>query len=140
MDTLDKSDREKEIDAIVNSFSSKKKWKNEIDSKISKWFDDYEKELEDYEFIYNIKEFNKIKIGGYIRYFNLNEEFRWGGILLKKKYDKEKDRHLMVIGNTEFKRFVLSFEKNYIFYKNHKTANDKLRKIFLSYLNDNDVN
>ena len=30
-----------------------------------------------------------IEIRGYVRYFNLNDEFRWGGILLRVYYDKK---------------------------------------------------
>ena len=38
------------------------------------------------------------------------------------------------------KRFIVSFNKNYIFYKNHQTSADKMRKIFISALEkyDND--
>ena len=119
----DKTDREKKIDNFVESIFSQKKWKKKMDKKISKWKDKYSKELEDYEFVYNSDEFYQLKIGGYIRYFNLNNELKWGGILLK--VFKQEDRNLMVL---------VSFDKNYIFYKTHKTASDINRKLFISFL------
>ena len=41
---------------------------------------------------------------------------------------------LMVLCNSGCNRFVVSFQKNYIFYKNHQTASDKTRKLFMSAL------
>ena len=128
----DKTDREKKIDNFVESIFSQKKWKKKMDKKINKWKKKYSKELEDYEFVYNSDEFYQLKIGGYIRYFNLNNELKWGGILLK--VFKQEDRNLMVLGNSEFKRMIVSFDKNYIFYKTHKTASDINRKLFISFL------
>ena len=134
----DKTDREKKIDNFVESIFSQKKWKKKMDKKISKWKDKYSKELEDYEFVYNSDEFYQLKIGGYIRYFNLNNELKWGGILLK--VFKQEDRNLMVLGNSEFKRMIVSFDKNYIFYKTHKTASDINRKLFISFLDNTLMN
>jgi hypothetical protein len=128
----DKTDREKKIDNFVENIFSQKQWKKKMDKKINKWKKKYSKELEDYEFIFNSDEFYQLKIGGYIRYFNLNNELKWGGILLK--VFKQEDRNLMVLGNSEFKRMVVSFDKNYVFYKTHKTANDINRKLFISFL------
>lgn len=128
----DKTDREKLIDNFVENIYSQKKWKKKIDKKIKKWKKKYNKELEDYEFVYNEDEFYQLKIGGYIRYFNLNNELKWGGILLKKF--KQDDRNLMIIANSNLKRLVVSYDKNYIFYKGHKTTSDINRKLFISFL------
>ena len=81
---------------------------------------------------YNIEIDYQLKIGGYIRYINLNNKLKWGGILLK--VFKQEDRNLMVIGNSSFKRLIVSFDKNYVFYKSHKTASDINRKVFISFL------
>ena len=40
------------------------------------------KELDGYEYV-TIKDLSKIKLGGYIRCVNMNEELKWGGILIK---------------------------------------------------------
>jgi len=132
IDDFDKSDREKEIEQLIDNIITIKEWKQNMDSKILFLKNKYSKELEDYKFIYSIKKYNNIKKGGYIRYINLNDELRWGGILLKKYQDTNTNNHLMVLCNMEYKRFVISFEKNYIFYKTHKTRDDILRKIFLN--------
>ena len=74
--------------------------------------------------IKDLEQFNKIK-GGYVRYFNLNNELRWGGILIKNKNnDGSYD-----ICNSVSDRFIVSFQKNYVFYKPHQTASNKTRKI-----------
>jgi hypothetical protein len=138
MDDFDKSDREKKLDIFLSQIKSQKEWLKEINVKIIKWVEKYKKELDDYEFVYNLDELYQKKIGGYIRYFNLNDELKWGGILLK--IFKDNDRNLMVLGNSDFKRFVVSFEKNYIFYKKHKTSSDNLRKIFISFLENSNIN
>ena len=131
MDNI-KSDRENKIDNFLKQINSQEEWEKKLKKKIKKWKKKYEKELEDYEFVNDEDEFYCLKIGGYIRYFNLDNELRWGGILLKKF--KQDDRNLMVLGNSEFKRFVISYDKNYVFYKKHQTTNDINRKIFISFL------
>lgn len=127
-----KSDREIFIDNLVDSIITEKEYKKKLEKKIKKWKKKYKKELEDYEFVYNSDEFYQLKIGGYVRYFNLNNKLKWGGILLK--VFKQEDRNLMVIGNSSFKRLVVSFDKNYVFYKSHKTTSDINRKLFISFL------
>jgi hypothetical protein len=129
---LEKSDREKQIDNFLKQIESQEEYEENIKKKINKFYKNYTDELEDYEYIKDLKTFNKIKQGGYIRYFNLNDELKWGGILIKKI--KQNDMDLMVLSNTNCKRFVVSFQKNYIFYKNHQTASDKTRKLFMSAL------
>ena len=44
----------------------------------------------DIEYI-TIKDLSKIKLGGYIRCINMNEELRWGGILIKINNLNDKD-------------------------------------------------
>ena len=72
------------------------------------------------------------KKGGYIRYFNANDELRYGGFLVNIFEDNEITK--ITLMNTMGKRWVVSWTRNYIFYKKHTTANDKLRKIFISLL------
>lgn len=127
-----KSDRENKIDKFLKQINSQNEWEKKLKKKIKKWKKKYEKELEDYEFVIDEDQFYCLKIGGYIRYFNLDNELRWGGILIKTF--KQEDRNLMVLVNSEFKRFVISYDKNYVFYKKHQTANDINRKIFISFL------
>ena len=140
MDDFEKSNREKKLEKFLSQLKTQKQYDIEINKNVNKWKEKYKKQLEDYNFVRNLDELYQVKIGGYIRYINLNEQLKWGGILLK--VFKDNDRNLMVLGNKDFKRFIVSFEKNYIFYKKHKTASDNLRKIFISFLenanNDDD--
>lgn len=129
---LAKSKRELQIDQFVNQLGSQKEWDYNLDMKIKKLYEKYPEELEDYIFIKNKKDYNKISVGGYIRYFNLNNELRWGGILLRK--DKNEEIDIMILCNSSYKRFIVSFDKNIVFYKKHTTQADKTRKLFLSYL------
>ena len=130
--TLDKSKREKQIDLFLNQLESQKEYEYNRSKKIEEFKKKYKNELEDYKFVKDNYDFNNIEKGGYIRYFNLNEEMKWGGILIKKI--KSNDMDLMVLCNSGCNRFVVSFQKNFIFYKSHQTASDKTRKLFLSAL------
>ena len=129
---LEKSKREIQLDYFLNQIESEEEYNNNRNSKVELLKKKYINELEDYQFIYNIKEYNSIKQGGYIRYFNLNEELKWGGILIKKI--KNNNMELMILCNSGCNRFVVSLQKNFIFYKPHQTASDKTRKLFMSAL------
>lgn len=132
LDKLEKSDREKNIDKFLNSVKTEKEWKKETKEKVKKWKKKYEKELEDYEFVYTSDELFQLKFGGYIRYINLNNELRWGGIYLKNFMSK--DRTMIILANSNMKTFTISFDSNYVFYKKHVRVNDRTRKLFISLL------
>jgi hypothetical protein len=129
-----RSDREKKTDLFLKQMTSQDTWENNINKKISEFKKIYNKELEDYDYVKNTNQLYQLKLGGYIRYLNFNNSFRWGGILLKVYYDEKRDRHLMVVSNKSYKRYVVSFDNNYIFYKKHKTQSDTYKKLFLSFL------
>jgi hypothetical protein len=125
--------RLKDIENFVNQTKSQEKWQSELNKKIYKWKSEYEKELEDYIFIESEVDLKSTaKKGGYIRYFNANDELRYGGFLVNIFEDNEITK--ITLMNTMGKRWVVSWTRNYIFYKKHTTANDKLRKIFISLL------
>ena len=74
--------RLKEIDQFVNSINTQE----EFDKKFKKKHLKYKKkfnELDGYNSVYNLEDLNNLKMGGYIRYVNLNGELRYGGILIK---------------------------------------------------------
>lgn len=131
-----KSEREKNIDNFINQLGSQDEWKNKINKKIKEFRTKYKKELEDYTYVYDTSNLYQLKVGGYIRYFNFNDEFRWGGILIKVYRDNKRDRDLMIIRNKNYNRYIVSFNNNYVFYKNHKTQSDNYRKLFLSFLDN----
>jgi hypothetical protein len=129
---VSKSNREIEIENLVNSIETQEQYEKKINRKLELFFSKYKEELEDYMYIKNENEYNNLKKGGYIRYIDFNENLRWGGILLKK-YDFN-SINMMLLCNSSAKTFKISFENNYIFYKKHTTQSDKTRKLFLSYL------
>lgn len=131
-----KTDREKQIENFINNYKTQDQWEDEQYQIVKQLIDENEKELEDYNYVKDLNNYNKIKKGGYVRYFNSNYELKWGGVLIKKVIDKKKEMtlHLMILMNSNGERNLVSFEKNYIFYKKHMTASDKTRKLFMSYL------
>lgn len=124
-----KTQREKKIELFLNQLDSQKEWEYKQNTLIQKLNIKYSSELEDYLYINNVKH---IKKGGYIRYINFDNDFRWGGIVVKKY--KLNNLNLIIIKNITNKYLTISFEKNLIFFKNHTTQADKNKKIFLSYL------
>jgi hypothetical protein len=129
---MHKSKRERSIEQFLDSIITQEEWKNKLHKKINFFYEKYNSELEDYIYIEDINQYNDLQSGGYVRYFNFNDEIKWGGILAKK-YNFN-DMNMMCLLNSAFKKNTISFEKNYIFYKKHTTQSDKTRKIFLSYL------
>jgi hypothetical protein len=129
---MEKSDREKQIDLFLSQLESQEEYNIKRKNIIKQLINQYQNELEDYYFIDTINDYNNMDNGGYVRYFNLNKELKWGGILIKKI--KQNDMDMMILSNSNCDRFAVSFRKNYIFYKNHTTQADKTRKLFLSYL------
>ena len=96
---------------------------------ISKLYVQYEVQLKDYFYIND--EIEKLKLGGYVRYINLNDELRFGGILIAILDKSELFKMKLVLKNTTNNIWKISYINNYIFYKNHKTKNDKFRNLFL---------
>ena len=129
-----KSDREKKIENFLKQMENQNEWEEKMKKLLKEFRNKFKDELEDYAFVKDVETLYQLKIGGYIRYINLNNKLKWGGILIKVYPDKKRDRNLMVLLSQNDKRFVVSFEKNYIFYKNHTTYTDKTRKLFISFL------
>jgi hypothetical protein len=136
------NDSDEEINNIIIT-TNNERIKNKLESKIlsySETFDDdndniinelfnkYSQYLQDYEFIDDI---NNLKLGGYIRYINSNKEFRFGGILLKIKNKENILNTRLLLKNTTNNLWEINFINNFIFYKKHKTKNDKFRNLFL---------
>ena len=125
-------DRLKDIDQWVNSnYISENKHLLKLKKKEEKWRKKYTEELENYVFIPTKKDLEKyVKIGGYIRYINLNNELKWGGILLRVYQDKNNWK--LFLKNTSNKKWNITWDNNYIFYREHRTSSDKLKELFLS--------
>jgi hypothetical protein len=135
------TDREKEISKFVDSIITQEEWVKNKKKHINYLKKKFTKELEKYTFVKSTSELKKLKLGGYIRYFNINDELKWGGILCNINYDNVSMNHIIVVKNiTEGHNafYNICFEKNIIFYRNHMTTEDKTRELFISYLDYND--
>ena len=124
--------RKVDILKIINDNYDEEKIHNKLNKRIEKFEQKYSEELNEYIYIDYSDLLSKVKIGGYIRYVNFNNELRWGGILLEIKDIDTRDAKLM-LKNTTNNIWMIKFSKNYVFYKKHTTYNDKLRELFISY-------
>lgn len=104
---------------------------NNIENHYKYLYDKYEIELDGY-FIINSKNLNKMKVGGYIRYVNINDELKWGGILVKIIDPKKITRMKLCMKNTSNNYWNVKFKNNYIFYKNNVSKYDKFKELFIS--------
>lgn len=104
---------------------------NNIESHYEYLFNKYEIELDGY-YIINSKNLNKMKVGGYIRYVNINDELKWGGILVKVINQNKITRMKLCMKNTNNNYWNVKFKNNYIFYKNNISKYDKFKELFIS--------
>ena len=124
--------RLKEIDDILESI--------EPNNKINNYLEIYKNELQDYKYVNSLEELYDLKSAGYIRYINLNGELKFGGILIKVFESENKDefnkKNLILLQNSNNNKWVISYERNYIFYKNQTKKGDNLRNLFISLLDE----
>lgn len=78
---------------------------------------------------------NKIQLGDYIKYQKPNGDINYGGIIVKIDNLDNKNK-LMIYYKGFFynKIFKCKYLRNKIYLKKHVTHNQKLKKIFISYL------
>lgn len=124
------TDRIDNINKFIDNIITQNEWKKNKINELTILKEKYKTELDKYSIIEK-KDINKMKIGGYVRYINLDNELKWGGILIKKI--KENNFNFLIL-KTNINIIKICFEKNIIFYQNHRTSADKMREIFISYL------
>lgn len=93
--------------------------------------DKFDIELDEYYFI-NENNINEMKVGGYIRCVNMNEDIKWGGILINIKNEKKITKMKLVLKNSTNKYWNIKFNNFYIFYKKNVSKYDKFRDLFIS--------
>ncbi len=82
----------------------------------------------------------EMKKGGYVKYFNNNFILKHGGIVVS--YQQHNDQielsdkdllftELFILLKNSKGIYKIKFIKNYIFYMKHRTANEKLRSLFI---------
>ena len=106
----------------------------DIDDNINELYRKYSKQLNNYSYIDN--DIYNLKKGGYIKYININNELKYGGILINIENKNNLSKMKLVIKNDYSKNiYKINFLNNYIFYKTHKTQSDNFRKLFLKISN-----
>jgi hypothetical protein len=118
--------RKKQLDTFLNNLKTIDKKSNGL-----KYLEKYQ-ELEGFTFVNNIEEFKNLSYGIVIRYVNFDGELKWGGIYLK--YWIENEKHHIYLANKSFNKYHITFENNYIYYKKPESESDKIRKLFISYI------
>ena len=91
----------------------------------------YYNELKYYIYI-NSYEINKIKLGGFIRYFDLNNNIKWGGIVVKLININKLDKFIIMLKNSNNNIWKINFLKYYIFFKDINFKNDVFKDIFIN--------
>ncbi len=97
---------------------------------VCKLFKKYKSELEDFTYI-SSDSLNKLKLGGTLRYININGEIRYGGLLVGIKGDESYETMKFLIRKISGKFMQISFERNFIFFRPRRTKQFYLNKKLL---------
>jgi hypothetical protein len=97
---------------------------------VCKLFKKYKTELEDFTYI-SSESLYKLKLGGTLRYVNINGDIRYGGLLVGIKGDESFETMKFLIRKVSGKFMEVSFEKNYIFFRPRRTKQFYLNKKLL---------
>ena len=113
---------------------------NMIDKKSNKYIESltkkYEIELKDYKFI-DSKDIKLIKLGGYVRCVDLEENLKWGGTVIELIDDKNLSKFKIKLMNSNKKTWSIKYSKFYVFFKNTISSRDTFRNIFIKKANLN---
>ena len=120
------TDRIKDINKFIDNILSQDEWEYNYNKRLDDLITKYSSQLEKYNYIIK-DEIDSLIIGGYIKYIDINNNLNWGGVLAKIDsnyiYLKKYNEYIKI------NKF-----KNIIFYRNHRTKNDKYREIFVTGL------
>ncbi len=120
------TDRIKDINKLIDSIITQEEWEYNNNKRLDGLILKYSNQLENYNYILK-EEIDDLKIGGYVKYIDINDILIWGGLLVKIDASfiyMKKDDNIIKINKY----------KNVIFYRNHRTQNDKYREIFTTGL------
>jgi hypothetical protein len=120
------TDRIKDINKFIDNIITQDEWEYDYKKRIDDLITKYSSQLEKYNYIIK-DEIDSLIIGGYIKYIDLNNNLYWGGVLVKI------DRNFIYMKKDNIYIKINKF-KNIIFYRNHRTENDKTREIFVTGL------
>ena len=128
-DILSKKD-EKNI--IIENMIDKKSNIEYINYLISK----YEIELKDYKYI-DSQNINEIKLGGYVRSIDLEENLKWGGTVIKLVDIGNLSKFKIKLMNSKKNTWNIKYSKFYIFFKKTVSSRDTFRNLFIKKANLN---
>ena len=120
------TDRIKDINKFIDNIITQDEWEYNYNKRIDDLITKYTKELEKYNYIIK-DEIDSLIIGGYIKYIDIYNNLYWGGVLAKI------DKNFIYMKKDNIYIKINKF-KNIIFYRNHRTENDKRREIFVTGL------
>jgi len=122
------NNRLKEIDEFVDSFLPNTPIKNILTK--------YKSELDGYEYIESINMFSTLSLKGSLKYVNKYDgQLRSGGLLIKI-YKKDNDKWTAIIKQADGKKYYISFDSNYMFYR--KTKSEERVDLFKLFVSDID--
>ena len=119
-------------DEIIDQILSQKEWKDKLKNTIYFYMKKYPDNLKNYTYVYKPK---TLISGGYIKYINKNDQLKGAYIYIKtiKKYNKTE----LLLKTLEGNYFKILFENNFVFFRKHLTAGDKLKDIFITFIDKN---
>ena len=94
----------------------------------------FKKELSEYKYI-NSNSINELKIGHLVRYVNLNDELKWGGILVKIFNREKVTECTLKLRNKDGNFWDIKFINFYIFFKYRNSKTENFQKLFMSMFN-----
>jgi hypothetical protein len=102
--------------------------------KIKKYYKKYKKELEEFKYIEDDSYlYNNKKL--YIKYIDFNNKLHYGGFFYKLE-KKNKTTYIYLI-SSQRKVWYIDFNKNFIFVNKVISNNDKIRNMFINFLDKN---
>jgi hypothetical protein len=96
--------------------------------------DKYEIELKDYKYI-SPDNVNEIKLGGYIRCVDLEENLKWGGTVIKLVNIDNLSKFKIKLMNCKKDTWSIKYSKFYVFFKNTVSYRDNFKNIFIKKAN-----
>lgn len=96
--------------------------------------DKYEIELKDYKYI-SPDNVNEIKLGGYIRCVDLEENLKWGGTVIKLVNIDNLSKFKIKLMNCKKDTWSIKYSKFYVFFKNTVSYRDTFKNIFIKKAN-----
>ena len=120
------TDRIKDINKFIDDIISQDEWEYNYNKRLDDLITKYSSQLEKYNYIIK-DEIDSLIIGGYIKYIDINNNLHWGGVLVKID-----SNYIYLKKDNEY--IKINKFKNIIFYKSHRTRNDKYRELFVTGL------